>query len=186
MILASASPRRVELLKNLGYVFEVLPSDAEEIHDDQLRPGEVVKINAYRKARQVAKHHPDALVIAADTLVCLGRKLYGKPRDAAEAVQMLHELQGKTHEVVTGVCLMQLRDHRQTVFFESTQVTFRNLNPGQIDTYLASINPLDKAGAYAIQQGGEAIVHEIAGSFSNVVGLPVERLTMELNAWIKG
>lgn len=163
--------------------FSVIPSDAEEVHNEQLTATEVSQLNAYRKARAVAKQFPDALVLGADTLVYLGTQLFGKPRDMEDAYRMLKQLQGRTHEVVTGVCLLRLRGHRQAIFAESTRVTFRPLGAKEIRDYLASINPLDKAGAYAIQEHGDKIVESIVGSYSNVVGLPVERLQTELREW---
>jgi len=183
LILASASPRRADLLRQFGIEFAVIPGHPEEIQPEHLSPHEIAQINAYRKARVIAKQHPDALVLGADTIVCLGRTLLGKPADLDEACRMLARLQGRTHEVVTGVCLMHLRIHRQKVFAASTAVTFRQLHAGQIRRYLSRINPLDKAGAYAIQEEGDAIVRQISGSFSNVVGLPVERLREEMAAW---
>jgi septum formation protein len=183
LILASASPRRSELLQLLDVEFHVVPSDASELHDDQFTAREVAQLNAYRKARAVAKKFPDSLVIGADTLVYLGTKLFGKPADHEEAYRMVKELAGQTHQVVTGVCLMHLRSHRDRTFADITDVRFRPLKPAHIQNYLAQMNPLDKAGAYAIQDGGELIIEEISGSFSNVVGLPVERLRKELNEW---
>jgi septum formation protein len=183
LILASASPRRVELLRQLGVEFAVIPAHPEEVQPEHLSPHETAQINAYRKARAVAKHHLDALVLGADTIVCLGPALLGKPATLDEARRMLARLQGRTHEVVTGVCLLHLRSHRQKVFAVSTAVTFRKLHAGQVRRYLSKINPLDKAGAYAIQEEGDEIVKGFHGSFSNVVGLPVERLNEELAAW---
>ena len=182
-ILASASPRRSELLRQLAVEFTVVPSDATEIHDDQLTAREISQINAYRKARAVAKKFPDALVLGADTLVYLGTTLFGKPANLEDAHRMLKQLAGRTHEVVTAICLLNLRQHRQKLFFESTAVTFRPLNAAQIRRYLSRVNPLDKAGAYAIQEAGDLIVEKISGSYTNVVGLPVEKLREELNAW---
>jgi septum formation protein len=182
-ILASASPRRTELLRQLKLDFEVIPSDAKEVFDDNLSPLELCQLNAHRKARAVAKKDPDALVLGADTLVFFNHKIFGKPADAAEAKKMLLQLQGRTHQVVTGVSLIHLRTHHERIFAVSTDVIFRPLTPEQIDEYLAKINPLDKAGAYAIQENGEMIVSEISGSFSNVVGLPIEKVQSELAAW---
>jgi len=183
LILASGSPRRLVLLRGLGVEFNVVPSDAGEVHSEQLTATEASQLNAYRKAREVAKKFPDALVLGADTLVYLGGKLMGKPADMEEAYWMLKQLQGRTHEVVTGVCLIHLRGHRQKIFAESTSVRFRPLDTGQINDYLARIDPLDKAGAYAIQEHGDEIVDDIKGSYSNVVGLPLERLRAELVSW---
>jgi septum formation protein len=183
LILASASPRRCDLLKQLQPEFRVVPSHTDELHEDQLTASELARVNAYRKARDVARSFPEALVLGADTLVYLGSKLFGKPADLAEACQMLNELQGQTHQVVTGVCLIHWTTGRHRVFTESTAVRFRPLDLGQINGYLAAIDPLDKAGAYAIQEKGDWIVEEVSGSYSNVVGLPLERLEAELAAW---
>ena len=184
-ILASASPRRAELLRQLKLEFEVMPSDALEVFDEHLSPLELCQLNAHRKARVVAKKIPDSLVLGADTLVFLDHKIFGKPKDTADARAMLLELQGRTHQVVTGVSLIQLRTHRERIFAVSTDVMFRPLTAEQVDAYLAKVNPLDKAGAYAIQESGEMIVSEISGSFSNVVGLPIEKVESELTAWPK-
>lgn len=183
IILASASPRRSELLKQAGVDFQVVTLPTPETHADYLSPHEICQLNAYRKARAVAKKHPDSIILGADTIVCLGATVFGKPADLSEAERMLLQLQGRRHEVVTGVCLTQLRGHRQKLFPVSTTVTFRRLNSEQIRSYLALIHPLDKAGAYAIQEHGDMIVEAVSGSLPNVVGLPVERLVQELAAW---
>ncbi|TAK97491.1 MAG: septum formation protein Maf [Verrucomicrobia bacterium] len=188
MILASASPRREVLLRQVVEDFKTVPSDAHEVLDGNLTAWEMVQVNAYRKARAVAKKFPDALVLGADTLVYLDRetRLFSKPASLEEAASMLEALQGRVHAVITGLCLLHLRTHRQRTFAEWTDVRFHPLNQRQIHDYLKIVNPLDKAGAYAIQEHGERIVAEIAGSFSNVVGLPVERLRSELRAWYAG
>ena len=185
LILASASPRRAELLRQLAPQFQIIPGQAEEVQPEHLSPHEICQLNASRKARATAAARPDALVLGADTLVCLGRDLFGKPRDLLHAEQMLAQLAGRTHEVVTGVCLVHQREARQKLFAVATTVKFRSLNRAEIRDYLAVINPLDKAGAYAIQEHGTMIIEEIAGSFSNVVGLPLERLREELDQWGK-
>src|SRR6476659_4915128 len=183
IILASESPRRAELLRQLGYEFKVVPSGTTEIHHEDLTAQEIAQINAYRKARAVAKKYPDALVIGADTLVFLENILFGKPKTLEAAYGMLEQLQGKTHTVVSAVCLLHLRPHRQRVFAENTNVTFRPLDAVKIRRYLTKVNPLDKAGAYAIQEEGDLIIEGISGSYTNVVGLPMERLRAELNSW---
>jgi septum formation protein len=182
-ILASTSPRRAELLSLLPLDFLVVGSDATEVAHEHLTPHEVCQLNAHHKARAVAKKNPDALVLGADTLVFLDREIFGKPRDLADAERMLQKLQGRTHQVVTGVSLIHLRKHRERIFAVSTDVLFHPLTQAQIKNYFSKMNPLDKAGAYAIQERGELIIAEISGSFSNVVGLPVERLREELAAW---
>lgn len=183
LILASASPRRSELVRRLNLEFQVIASNAPEVLHEQLTASELAQINAYRKARSVSKRFPDYLVIGADTVVSLAGTLFGKPANLAEAQRMLQELQGNTHQVVTGVSLIHLRRRRERLFAEITDVTFRSLTAEQIDRYLSSINPLDKAGAYAIQEGGDAFVQDVAGSYFNVVGLPLERLKIELERW---
>ena len=185
LILASASPRRAELLGELGVKFRVVPSDAPEIAHDEFSPQELCQLNAHRKARTVAKKHPDALAMGADTLVFLGREILGKPRDLGDAHRMLRRLQGRTHQVVTGVCLMHLRAHRERLFAVTTDVRFRKLSRSQIEYYLSRVNPLDKAGAYAIQEHGEFIVEEVSGSFTNVIGLPLERLEVEISVFCR-
>lgn len=183
LILASASPRRAELLRDLGLEFTVITSAAEEAHQEDFTARELCLVNAYRKAHVVAKRHPQALVLGADTLVYLGTTLYGKPADMADARRMLGELAGHTHQVVTAVCMLHLERHRCRLFAETTNVTFKPVTSEQIATYLAAIQPLDKAGAYAIQDHGDHIVERINGSFSNVVGLPAERVKHELARW---
>lgn len=180
IILASGSPRRRELMRLIEKPFEVMKSNARESAPGHMTPVEACQLNAYQKARAVAKKFPDAVVIGADTEVSLGQKLFGKPKSLKEANSMLRRLQGKVHFVITGVCLLHLRKHRQICFAEMTDVKFHKLSPSQRMEYLKSINPLDKAGAYAIQENGHMIVESIEGSFSNVVGLPVERLIVEL------
>jgi len=186
VILASASPRRAELLQQLGFKFEVIPGKAEEIAPAYLSPHEVCEVNAHRKARVVARANPDALVIGADTIVCLGKKLFGKPRNQADARRTLEALAGKTHHVITGVCLMELAARREKLFAVNTMVAFRPLTAAEIRDYIKTVHTLDKAGAYAIQERGEMIVEKITGSYSNVVGLPMERLGEELRGWPNG
>ena len=186
LILASASPRRAELLRQLDLDFQVIPSVATEVFDEHLSPLELCQLNAHRKARLIAKKHPDALVLGADTLVFLANEIMGKPADVAEARRMLGRLQGRTHQVVTGVSLIHLRALRERTFAASTDVTFRPLTAEQINGYLSKMDPLDKAGGYAIQEQGDTIVSEISGSFSNVVGLPVEMLQEEIRGWEQG
>src|SRR6266850_5747959 len=183
LILASASPRRTELLRQLGVEFRVVASGTAEIHQGELTAREIAQINAYRKARTVAKKFPDALVLGADTLVHLEARMFGKPATLENAYEMLEQLQGRTHHVVTAICLLHLRNHKQGMFSESTAVTFRPLDAVEIRRYLNKVNPLDKAGAYAIQEEGDQIVEKISGSYTNVVGLPLERLTVELRTW---
>ncbi len=182
-LLASSSPRRAELLRQAGWRFRVVPSNAPEVIYEEMTAIELARINAYRKARWVAKKHPDSLVLGADTLVYSDSVLFGKPATLEEAYGMLEQLQGRIHHVVTGVCLMHLRERRERVFTEITAVKFRPLDSVGIQRYLVQVNPLDKAGAYAIQEHGDLMIDGIDGSFSNVIGLPLERLQAELAEW---
>jgi len=175
IILASGSPRRRELLENAGLSFEVKPSSAEEIHDATLAPGELCEKNARLKAAAVACDIPGAWVIGADTLVFLDGHPLGKPTDHHKAASMLAMLSGRVHEVRTGVCIIHPCG-RATTFHEITHVTFRHLDHAAIHAYHTLVNPLDKAGAYAIQEHGERIIERIDGPFDNVMGLPVPRL----------
>jgi septum formation protein len=183
LILASASSRRAELLKLLKVDFQIVPGDVAEVAHEHLSPLEVCQLNAHRKAFAVAKKIPDALVLGADTLVFLDNEILGKPRNLTEARRMLARLQGRHHQVVTGVSLMHLRKHQERIFASSSDVLFHPLDAAQIREYVSKVHPLDKAGAYAIQESGEIIISEISGSFSNVVGLPVELLREELQTW---
>lgn len=185
LILASASPRRVDLLKLLRVDFQVVPGNVTEVAHEHLSPLEVCQLNAHRKAFAVAKKNPDALVLGADTLVFLDNEILGKPRNLSEARWMLSRLQGRLHQVVTGVSLIHLRKHQERIFAASTDVLFHPLDAKQIRQYTTRVRTLDKAGAYAIQESGEMLISEISGSYSNVVGLPVEMLREELAGWGK-
>jgi septum formation protein len=180
IILASASARREQLLEKLGVPFKVIPSRVTEVKHEQLTARETAQINAYRKARAVSKKFPDSIVLGADTLVSLEGKVLGKPDSLEEAYLMLEKLSGKTHQVVTAICLLHLRGHRQKNISETSHVTFQTLDAGKIRRYLTRVDPLDKAGSYALQEFGDTIVAKVSGSESNVVGLPVEMLQREL------
>ena len=185
-ILASGSPRRRELLEQLGVRFQVETAPVEELEDTNFTARELCRANAFHKAQVVAMRHPDKLVIGADTLVHLNNVTFGKPSSLAEARRMLRRLSGRTHEVTTACCLVQWRPPWRVIFEETTLVRFAALDDRQIRNYLAAIDPLDKAGGYAIQEHGEWIVEALEGSFTNVVGLPVERLRDELASWREG
>lgn len=171
LILASGSPRRRELLEAAGLSFEVIPSPAEEIHDASLGMAGLCEENARIKAAAVSV--PGALVIAADTLVFIDGEPLGKPRDMAEAARMLGRLSGRAHQVCTGVCVVDAGGKAKT-FHAVTEVVFRDLGEADISEYLSLTQPLDKAGAYGIQDRGELIVEGISGGYDNVMGLPVE------------
>ena len=172
IVLASSSPRRRELLEGAGLVFEVIHSPAEEIHDAAMKPELLCEFNATLKAAAVAALRPEATVIGSDTLVFIDDLPLGKPTDMDAARAMLRRLSGRTHRVCTGVCI-EFPGGRRKVFHDLTEVDFLPLDDAAIDAYFALVNPLDKAGAYGIQEHGERIVRGIRGSFENVMGLPV-------------
>ena len=179
VILASSSPRRRELLASAGVVFDVMVSPAEEIHDTAMPLAQLCEHNARLKAEVVASGCPDAIVIGADTLVWIDEIALGKPRTPDEAREMLRRLSGRSHSVCTGVCICHPGGGLE-VFHQITEVEFRELDDQAIEEYLALVHTLDKAGGYAIQEHGERIVREIRGSFSNVVGLPVDEVVERL------
>ena len=179
LILASGSPRRRELLSAAGFSFDVVVSDAEESMPDTSEPASVAKHNALVKAIAVAESaSQDMLVIGADTIVTLNGHIYGKPADEAQAAQTLAELSGKTHQVITGVALVM--GDAFFSFHETTDVVFKELSEETIAAYVATGDPLDKAGGYGIQSSGSALVDHIDGDYDNVVGLPVARLSRML------
>jgi len=161
--------------------FEVVPSHVEELIDGYDFIPDLCEANARIKAEPIADLHPECLVVAADTMVYLEDTLYGKPTDLDDAHRMLTRLQGRTHQVTTGVSLIYHNEEISKSFSVITNVTFLSLDAGQISEYLAKIDPLDKAGGYAIQKHKQMIAKRVSGSVSNVVGLPVERLKEELN-----
>ena len=179
LILASASPRRRELLERAGLAFEVQHSPAEEIHDAAIDPERLCEMNATLKAEAVAQMRPEAVVIGADTLVFIDGEPLGKPADLDAARAMLRRLAGRLHKVCTGVCIIFPEGTRR-VFHDTTEVRFRPLDEAAIDAYLAVANPLDKAGAYGIQESGELIIEGISGSYENVMGLPADHVIAAL------
>lgn len=180
LILASGSPRRKELLARTGRPFRVIVSDADETAAADMKPTGIAMRNARAKALAIAANVPDsATIIGADTIVVLDGCVFGKPTDEDDARRMLGELAGKTHQVITGVCLV--RGGQCETFAETTSVCFRELSASEIDAYIATGEPLDKAGAYGIQGAAGAFVDHIEGDYDNVVGLPVARLERALD-----
>lgn len=175
IVLASSSPRRSDLLAEAGIAFRISVPDVEE-ESAGFSPADLCLHNARIKAAAVSAHAPHEIVVAADTVVSLDDRILGKPASMTEATEMIHFLSGRTHEVLTGVCIRRQQDEWEHTFVESTRVTFHSLSPVEIKAYLESINPLDKAGAYAAQEDNGRIIASIDGLFSNVVGLPVEPL----------
>lgn len=175
VVLASASPRRRYLLESAGFEVLVRPSSVEEFSGG-LAPRSLVLANAEMKAMEVAASTSGDLVLGADTIVVLDGEILGKPRDLAHAAEMLRRLSGRTHEVLTGVCMLRGGTVARCSFVESTCVAFRSLEEGMIGAYLQEINPLDKAGSYAAQEDRGRLIERIEGSMENVIGLPVARV----------
>jgi septum formation protein len=173
-ILASSSPRRIQLLREAKFHPEVVRPEVAELSCDFLTPGELARFNARLKAAAVAALNPDATVLGADTIVALGSEVFGKPRDFEEAGRMLGKLVGKTHEVITGVALIEANRGRIILRAVCSTVTFHSLSAREINEYLKTVDPLDKAGGYAAQNSADVIIERIDGSFTNVVGLPME------------
>ena len=182
-VLASSSPRRRQLLSEAGYEFDVVTAAVEEFSHDWLSIRELTIWNAARKAAAACALAPDAIVLAADTLVAIDGKVLGKPVDLEDAIRMLRQLSGRAHEVWTAVRIVDPARRRSRSFHEMSRVHFRKLNDHVIRNYLAKIDPLDKAGAYAAQGHGREIIEKIDGSYTNVVGLPMEKTSRALRAF---
>lgn len=182
-ILASRSPRRSHLLAQLGFDFEVQPSEIDETVSDTVTPVELVRTLAFEKASAVSRARPESLVLAADTIVVLDDIILGKPGDAAEARAMLRSLSDATHTVYSGIALIHRASRRAITGVESTRVTFDALSEEEIEEYVEGGSPMDKAGSYGIQDDrGALFVKRIEGDYYNVVGLPLHRLYRMLRA----
>ena len=179
LLLASGSPRRAALLAEAGFDFETVSPRIEEKLDVDLTLRELTMWNAIRKGTSVARMRPDRVVLAADTLIALEGKVIGKPADLGNAAQILRRLSGRTHEVCSAVFIYRFAAGQPVAFHEFSRVRFRRLSTNEIDTYLAKVDPLDKAGAYAAQ-GGAEIIAKIDGSYTNVIGLPMEKTVVAL------
>lgn len=171
VILASQSPRRQELLTRIFQTFSISPADVDESIPDGMKPKQAVAMLSQRKAQAVSAEHPTALVIAADTIVVCDDEILGKPVDEADALRMLNRLSGRTHQVMTAVCIREGTEEQTEV--SVTDVTFRTLRAGEAERYVAGGEPLDKAGAYGIQGDGGLFVSRIAGDYYGVMGLPI-------------
>jgi septum formation protein len=176
IVLASSSPRRIDYLIRLGIVFTAVAPDVDETIPPGTDPAAAVETLASAKATAVRPSNPDATIVAADTVVVIDGDMLGKPADAPTARSMLQRLQNRTHQVFTGLVMIRPDGHR-TIEVVETLVTMRSLKPDQIDAYIATGEPMDKAGAYGIQGHGAALVGSINGCYSSVAGLPICRLT---------
>lgn len=173
VVLASASPRRRLLLAQLDVSFEIAPSGVDEHLPTDLPAAVIVRELALRKARAVAGSRMTGMVLGADTAIAVGGRVLGKPTDDADAVRMLRLLRDRSHTVVTGVAVVDVDRGREEVEVDVAQVTMRDYSDDEIADYVATGEPLDKAGAYAIQGGGRALVHELEGRLDTVIGLPL-------------
>ena len=182
VILASKSPRRKELLEMLRIPFEIIVSDIEEQIDPENDLTKEIEKLSYQKAKAVFEKENDALVIGSDTIVKINNQVLGKPKTHEEAREMLHLLSGNTHEVITGVTILY-QDQRET-FSSTSSVTFSPLTDEEIDTYIATNEPLDKAGSYAIQGDGAKFIRSINGDFYTIVGLPIGELYHRLKKYL--
>ncbi len=174
LVLASASPRRSEILSVAGFEFDIIPSDSEEISEG-LPPEEAARINALAKAKEVYDRVGDgACVVGADTVVTIDGEILGKPRDREDAFNMLKTLSGRKHQVITGYAV--ICENFEVSAFCSTEVVFRAISDGEILAYIDTFEPMDKAGSYAIQEKGSLFIKSMNGDFFNVVGLPVAEI----------
>ena len=178
IVLASQSPRRVELLKEISSQFEVAPSSIEEVLDPGLRPEENAQNLARAKAESIAPNFPDCWVIGADTLVTLDHQIFGKPEDEEDAKQILKKLSGREHTVVTGICVVGPEKSLDKAVV--SQIKIKPLTDQEIEDYIATGEPMDKAGAYAIQGKGNFMVRSFSGSKNNIIGLPLDELKILL------
>lgn len=181
IVLASSSPRRKKLLEQLGFTLTIDPSSVEEVFDETLEPSIMARNLASLKAEEVARRHPSQIVLGADTIVVLDGLMLAKPTDAEDAKSMLRLLSGRSHQVWTGVSLIRQSSSTHVSFAECTEVQFAALSDHEIDAYVATGSPLDKAGAYGIQDDwGAVFISGIGGDYYNVVGLPLHALYRNL------
>ena len=178
IILASASPRRKALLEQIGMTFEICPANCDETLAFIAKPSHAVMLLARRKAFACRKDHPESIIIGADTVVSFQGQVFGKPKNEKDAYAMLNALSGRTHQVFTGVCIAA--SEKTQTFFVKTDVTFYPLTDQIIRDYIATKEPMDKAGAYGIQGKGALLVQSVKGDYNNIVGLPVSELARRL------
>jgi septum formation protein len=182
LILASSSPRRQYLMKEAGFDFTVEKPDVDEIFPPELPADQVAKYLAEKKAEVFRLAMKDEIVVTADTIVLLEKKILNKPADRSEALSMLNDLSGNTHKVITGVCI--LSKEKETSFDDTTEVTFQKLTKQEIEFYVDHYKPYDKAGAYGAQDWiGMVAIQKIVGSYFNVMGLPIHKVYQHLISW---
>ena len=181
LILASNSPRRIVLLKSLGYHFDIIPHDIEECIHGNVLPTELVQNLAFLKASDVARRVCDAVIVSADTIIVHEKSILGKPKDVSDAKRILSILSNSEHDVISGVCVMEMPSRKKMLRIERTHIKMKSVKDEEIDRYILTGEPMDKAGAYAIQGESRKFIEKIDGSFSNAVGLPLELLQEMLN-----
>lgn len=179
MILASKSPRRKEIMESFGFNFKIITPDIDEISDEIEIIDQIMDI-ARKKALEVSKEFTRDYILAADTVVVLDNKVFGKPKDKLEAKEMLKLLSNRTHEVITAYCLLNLDKNVEIVSHDTTEVKFKDLTDEVIEWYLSTGESLDKAGSYGIQGKGAFLIDNINGDFFSVMGLPIERIVSDL------
>ena len=184
IILASGSPRRKELLTDAGIKFDIDVSDYEEDMTLDLPPHELAKYLSLGKARAVAGKYKDAVIVAADTFVVLKGEVLGKPHTKEKAKEMLEKLSGQTHSIVTGFTIIDAETGKTISEAQESKLYFREILPEEIDEYIASGEPLDKAGAYAVQGGGGKFVEKIEGDYSNIIGIPMKAFLERLRQFV--
>ena len=177
IILASASPRRKEILENTNIKFDIISSSIEELILGGESPCQMVMRLAFEKGIDIASKHKSDLVISADTIVVLDDNVLGKPKDEEEARQMISNLSGRTHQVITGISLINLENNKKIIDYVVSNVKFKKLSKDDINDYIKTKESLDKAGAYGIQGYGAILVEEIQGDYFNIVGLPISKLS---------
>lgn len=182
VILASTSPRRKDLMSLLDIPFNIEAKEVDENFDESLSPAEVVQILAEKKARIIAEINPDSVVIGSDTVVVFENTIIGKPTSPENAIEILQKLSGRIHQVYTGVAILE--GNRSEFFYESTDVKFYELTQNEIEWYISTNEPFDKAGAYGIQGYGSTLVEKIDGDYFTIVGLPVAKLKRKLKEFL--
>ena len=180
IILASASPRRKEILENTNVKFKIMASSIEELRLEGESPCQMVMRLAFEKGIDIASRQKSDLVISADTIVVLDNTVLGKPKDEIEARKMITSLSGRTHQVITGISLINLDNNKKIIDYVISNVKFKNLSEEDINDYIRTKESLDKAGAYGIQGYGALLVEEIQGDYFNIVGLPISKLNRKL------
>lgn len=185
-VLASNSPRRVALLKSLGYHFDIIPHTIEEEYNQgDVVPTDLIKNVAYLKANDVARRVNDAIIISADTVVVYNKNILGKPKDISDAKRILSMLSGSEHEIISGVCIIDTSSKKKLLRIDRTYIKMKYMREKEIEMYITSGEPMDKAGAYAIQGEGRKFIEKIEGSYTNAVGLPLELVKEMINNFIK-